>query len=167
MGAYLHSDGVYQKYGTTKATPAIGGEYKSLGGLREIEITLDLTTLTETETILNDVVLVPKMRIHEIEIIAKTGAATGVAIDLGLIREDRSTEIDYDGLLAAFVTASMNTAGENSIIRQAVTVPTGLAGTGALIGTTLTNPGYISASRTTATAFTAGVVVITIRYYAV
>lgn len=167
MGTYLHSDGVYQKYGTTKATPAIGGEYVTHGGLREIEITLDLTTLTETETIVNDVLLVPKMRIHEVEIITKTAAATGVAIDVGLIREDRTTELDYDGLLAAFVTASMNTAGENSIIRQAVTVPASLAGTGALIGTTLANPGYISASRTTSTAFTAGVVLIKIRYFAV
>lgn len=167
MGAFLHSDGVYQKYGVTKAVPAIGGEYCNVGGLREIEIRVDLTTLTQTETILSDVTLVPKMRIQEVEIITTTAAATGTAIDVGLIREDRTTEIDYDGLLAAAPIAVMNSAGERTIYTSVTTVPATQTGTGALIGTTLTNPGYISASRTDATAFTAGIIVIKIKYYAV
>ena len=167
MGTQLHADGLYQKYGITKAVPAIGGEYCTPGLLREVEVKIDLTTLTQAEVILLDVTLIPKMRIHEIEVITLTAAVTGTAIDVGLIREDRTTELDYDGFLAAFVTASMNSAGENSIIRKDVTVPTGLAGTGALIGTTLTNPGYISASRTDATAFTAGLILLKIKYFAI
>lgn len=167
MGSQLHADGVFQKYGVTKAIPAAGGEYCNTGLLREVEVKIDLTTLTQAEVILLDVTLIPKLRIHEVEVITLTGAVTGTAIDVGLTREDRSTELDFDGLLAAFVTASMNTAGENSIIRRDVTVPTGLVGTGALIGTTLTNPGYISASRTDATAFTAGLILVKIKYFAI
>ena len=166
MGTGFDGDTLFRKFGVTKAIPNKAGEYKTPGLLREVEVTIDLTTLTQAEVIQSDQVFIPAGgRIHEVEVIAKTGAATGTAIDVGLTRTDRTTQLDFDGLLAAFVTASMNTAGETSIIRQAVTVPTGLAGTGALIGTTTANVGYISASATDATAFTAGVILVKIRYF--
>jgi len=164
--AYLDNTGLYRKYGTEKTVANLAGEYKNYGLLREVELKIDLTKLTQSEVIQSDQIWLPKgARIVEVEVLAQTAAATGTAIDVGLTRDDRSTEIDFDGLLAAFVTASMNTAGERSIIRKDVTVPTGLAGTGALIGTTLANTGYISASQTDATNFTAGVIILTIRYY--
>lgn len=164
--SYKDNDGLLRKYGTEKATANKAGEYTTTGHLREIELKVTLSALTETETVQSDQVWVPSgARIVEVDILTETAAATGTAIDVGLIRNDRSTEIDYDGLLAAFVTASMDAAGERSVIKRAVTIPTGLAGTGALIGTTTSNPGYITASRTDSTAFTAGVVYITVRYY--
>lgn len=166
MGTWKNNDGLYLKYGTTKTVANTAGEYKTYGDLRTVELVIDLTALTETETIQSDVITIPAgVRIVDVETIATTGAATGTAIDVGLIKTDRSTEIDYNGLLAAAPTANMNTDGERSVYQQAVTVPTGLTGTGALIGTTTAYVGHISASRTDSTAFTAGTIVLKIRYY--
>jgi hypothetical protein len=167
MGSYKNADGLYIKTGTDKATPTTAGEFRNTdGNLRKVEIKLDLTALTATETILNDVTMLPAgARIVSVETVTHTAAATGTAIDVGLIRTDRTTELDYDGLLAAAPTANMNAAGERSVYQVAVTVPTGLTGTGALVGTTLAYNGYISASRTDATAFTAGIVYLTVQYY--
>lgn len=164
---YFDNTGLLRKFGTEQTVPNIAGEYTRKGGLlSEIEFKVTLASLTQAETILSDVQVIPSgARIVEVEVLVQTAAATGTAIDVGLTRTDRTTEIDFDGLLAAYVTANMNTAGERSIIRKDVTVPTGLAGTGALIGTTTSNVGYVSASMTDATAFTAGIVFITIRYY--
>lgn len=159
--AQKNADNLYLKFGTEKATPLIGGEYVTTGSIREVELTVDLTALTATETPLSDVVMIPAgVRITEVEVVTHTAAATGTAIDLGLIRNsDRSTEVDYDGLLAAFPTASMDAAGEtNSVVLGHTYV-------GALVGTTTSYTSLISASRTTGTAFTAGVIVVKIRYY--
>lgn len=161
VDAWYNNDGLYLKYGTSKSTASVGGEYVNTGQLREIELKIDLTTLTETETVIDDGIFFPKMRIAEVKVITHTAAATGVAIDLGLIATDRTTEIDYDGLLAAFPIASMNAAGETNIFTDNTTYD------GALVGTTTTSVGYITCSRTTATAFTAGVIYVTIKYYAV
>lgn len=159
--AYNNADGLRLKFGTEKATAMTAGEYRTYGRLHEVEVRIpDMTTLTETETILNDLTVLPSgVIIQEVEINTKTAAATGVAIDVGLIKVDRSTEYDYDGLLAAFPTASMNAAGEKNIISDNTTYD------GALIGAVLAFPAYISASRTTATAFTAGDIVLTVRYW--
>lgn len=162
MAATINADGLALKYGTDRATVGRGGEYVTVGATRELELKLTLTDLTEAETILSDAAVLPAgARIQEVEIVTNTAAATGVAIDVGLIRQDRTTEIDYDGLLAAFPTASMNAAGEKVVISDNTTYD------GALVGTTLVYPSYISASRTTATAFTAGSVYLRIRYYVI
>lgn len=153
--------GLHQVYGVDQATTQNGGEYRNNGQFREIEIKIDLTTLDQTEKVLYDNIFVPAgMRISEIKVVTHTAAATGTAIDLGLIRTDRTTEIDYDGLLTAFPTASMNAANETQIY----TVPGAAAG-GALVGTTTANVGHITCSRTDATAFTAGIIYVTIKYY--
>lgn len=159
--AYYDNAGLYRKYGVDQTTTSTSGEYRNNGLMREIEFKIDLTALTETETILDDNIFIPiGMRIAEINIVTHTAAATGVAIDLGLIRTDRSTEIDYDGLLAAFPTANMNAAGETNSITDNTTYD------GALVGaTTATYVGHVTCSRTTATAFTAGVIYVRIRYY--
>lgn len=159
--AWLNSDGLYLKYGTERATPSIGGENIVDGQMREITVEIDLTTLTATETILADNIFFPAgARVAEVKVVTHTAAATGTAIDLGLIAvSNRSTEVDYDGFLAAFPTASMNAAGETT------TLVVGSTYAGALIGATNATVGHISASRTDATAFTAGVIYVTIRYY--
>lgn len=167
MGSWKNNDGLYLKYGTDRATANKVGEYTTTGGLREIEIKLNLADLTETETIIGDVTDFPTARVHEVEVITVTAGATGTAIDVGLIRKDRSTEIDYDGFLAAAPIAIMNSAGERTIFTAITTVPASATGTGALIGTTTANIGHITASRTDSTAFTAGVIIIKIRYFTV
>lgn len=158
--AWDNNDGVRIKFGTEQATASLAGEYRTVAAMREVEFIIDLANLTETETVLDDNVMIPAgVRIAEIKIITTTAAATGTAIDLGLIRLDRTTELDYNGLLAAFPTASMNAAGETVIIVDNTTYD------GALVGTTLANVGYVTASRTDATAFTAGRIVVTVKYY--
>ena len=167
MGTWKNDDGLYIKYGTNEGTSThFAGEYEdNQAGALCIEVVIDLTALTATETILNDAVWVPaNALITKVETFAIVGAATGTAIDVGLIDQDRSTEIDYNGLLAAAPTANMNSVGETSVYQVAVTIPTGLTGTGALVGTEVTNAGYISASRTDATAFTAGKIRLRVWY---
>lgn len=158
--AWDNNDNLRVKFGTEQATASTTGEYRSLGLLREVECVIDLTALTEGEVVQSDTVVIPAgVRIAEIKVTTTTAAATGVAIDLGLVQLNRSTEIDYDGLLAAFVTASMNAPGETTILTN------GSSTVGALVGTTTAAVGYITCSRTTATAFTAGKIVVAIKYY--
>lgn len=165
--SWMNSDNLYLKFGPDKATAATSGEYVMTGALHEVEVNITLSALTATETILDDNIFLPAgVRIQEVELLTTTAAATGTAIDVGLIKAtDRSTEVDYDGLLAAAPTAVMDLAGERTIYTAATTVPASATGTGALIGTTLAYTSMISASRTDSTAFTAGVVRVKIRYY--
>lgn len=155
------NDGLLRKYGTDRTTPQKGGEYVTTGLLRNIEFKINLATLTEAETILGDTIIMPKgMRISEIKVTTTTaGAPALTGIDLGLVRMDRTTEVDYDGLLAAFPVASMDTAGETTSVTK------GGTGAGALIGTTTTNPAYFTCSRINPTAFTAGEIVVEVKYY--
>lgn len=158
--SYMDNAGLYQKYGVDQATPKVGGEYKNFGQLREIELKLTLASLTQAETIVDDTVFFPAgMIIQEVIVETTAVAATGVAIDLGMIRTDRTTEIDYDGILAAFPLASMDSAGEQTTLTKGSTFA------GALIGATTTNVGHITCSATTSAVFTTGIVVIKIRYY--
>lgn len=162
MPTVINADGLTLKYGTDRAAVGKGGEYVTVGATRELELKIDLTTLTQAETILSDAAVLPAgARIQEVEVVTHTAAATGTAIDLGTIRMDRTTELDYNGLLAAFPTASMNAAGEKTVIVDNTTYD------GVQVGTTLVYPAYISASMTDATAFTAGVIFVRIRYYTV
>lgn len=164
--SYNDNAGLYRKYGPDKATPKAAGEYHMYGKFHTIECKITLANLTQTETILDDIVQIPNgARIQSVELMTETAAATGTAIDVGLIRSDRTTELDYNGLLAASPLAVMDLAGERTVYTAATTVPASATGTGALIGTTLTNNGYLSASMTDATAFTAGVVWVTVNYY--
>jgi hypothetical protein len=158
--AYTDIGGLYQEWGLEQTVTHKGGEYRNNGLEREIEVRIDLTTLTEAETVLDGNIFFPVgMKITEIEILVETAAATGVAIDLGFIRTDRTTEIDYDGLLAAFVTATM-TVGNKVVLRKGGTQAGAMVGS----GVATTNVGHLTCSRTTATAFTAGVIKVTIRY---
>lgn len=160
--AYLDNSGLYRKFGTEGTDPTNAGEYSNVGKYREIEFKIDLTELTEEEQIISDVVTMPKhMRFVEIEVVTNTIATGGTAIDFGLVQaDDRTTEIDFDGLLAAFPIASMNATGERSIVR--------VGGTGAgtlLDDTTTTQVGHFTMSRTDGNAFTAGNISIIVRYY--
>ncbi len=166
MGTWLNSDGLYIKYGTDLGVSgSAAGEYKTFGPARMIEVEVELSELTATETILNDVTWLPaNCQIERVDVVTEVAAATGTAIDVGFIRRDRTTEEDYDGLLAAFPTAQMNAVGELISFYESHTVPTTMTGTGALVGQTLANDSFISASRTDATAFTAGRVKIRIHF---
>ena len=167
MGTWHNDDELYIKYGRSEGTsthPA-GQFCGSVAGENVAEVTIDLTLLNATETILNDVVVIPANAwITKVEVLTLVAAATGTAIDVGLIDQDRSTEVDYDGILAAFATATMNAVGEVVEFREVGSTPASITTQGALVGQEVSNAGYISASRTDATAFTAGKVKVRVYY---
>jgi hypothetical protein len=153
MGTWMNSDGLYIKFGTDEADHGVAGEYSTLGPQRMVEAKLTLTEAALTAAIVDDNVWLPAgARIEKVEVIAETAATSGGAavLNVGLQRQDRSTELDYDGLVAALALTAINAAGETNSLTP------GSTGAGALIGTTLANAGYLTFDYDTA-AFTAGV----------
>ena len=87
-------------------------------------------------------------------------------LDLGLIRTDRSTEIDFDGFVAAATLAQLDGGiGVRRLYLKEATdsIPVPAVG-GALLGTTTTNTGYLTLRVNTAN-FTAGVLKVRIGYW--
>lgn len=174
MAVWRNADGLDVKFGTEKARSLVdAGDIKSFNGAGEnvIELELNLAELTEVEQILSDVVWLPKSaQVTWVKSVAEVVGATGVAIDMGLIHEDRvtTTGVGPQVLLAAFpLTDNYDGLGDTVTFYENATVPASVTGTGAAIGTILpTNAEryYITASRTTSTAFTAGRLRITIGY---
>ena len=168
--SWMNSDGLYVKFGTGEGVSShSAGEYKTHDGtgIQVVEVVINAPLLTQTETILNDAVIIPaNAHIVWVETLALVALATGTAIDVGLIARDRSTEIDYNGLLAAFPTAEGAQVGETRRYYETHTVPDSMTGTGALVGQEMTTAGggYLSASMTDATAFTTGKLKVRVAY---
>ena len=166
-GTWLNKDGLYLKFGTTKATPNIGGEYLSYGPNRFIEFSLDLTLNTNAARIISDTLFFPagaNTYIEQIELVAETAAATGTAFNLGLIQADRTTVPAGYGtsLVNGIVTASLTPAGTK------VTLVEGTTYYGSLIGSHAagaTQPYYVTSYNTDATAFTTGLIRVRILYH--
>jgi hypothetical protein len=157
MGTWMNPDGLFKKFGTTKATPNTGGEYKTYGEFREIELRIDLTTLTASPVIQNDEVFYPiGMRLQEVEVYVETAAVGGTSFSLGLVQTDRSTVISNTFFLAATVIADHDVTGEKKAYSG------GIATFGVGAGTPNTVPGYITALA--AGTYSAGVVKVRIRY---
>jgi hypothetical protein len=159
---WTNSDGLYIKFGTEEATAATSGMYNKLDNEHEAEVVLTLTALgTSAARVGSETLVIPSgARITKVTVLNQTAATSGgsATLNVGLQRLDRSTELDYDGLLVTAPLADFNAAGETKeyII--------GVTGVGALVGTTTAYPGYITADYDTA-AFTAGVVRVKIFYY--
>ena len=163
MAEWINSDGLRVRFGTEEAEVTRGGELPSAGALREISFHLTLTTLGTASALVPDTtgIVVPSgARIYEIEVLNETEATSGglATLNLGLARLDTTTAIDIDGLLVAAPLADYNLAGETKVYTIGVT------GVGALVGTTLTNPGVLVADYDTA-AFTAGELRVIVRFY--
>lgn len=162
---WLNSDGLYVKFGADEATPGKAGETNIAGDRREIVAEISaMTALTVTPgaTILDDNVWLPKnARIEEVEVEVVTACTGATAtLDIGLIRSDRSTQLDYNGLVAAAAVATLDTAGKR------LNLIAGSTAAGALIGTTLSNNGLFVANYNTA-AFTAGAIRVRVKYFMV
>ena len=168
MGTWNNADGLHVKFGTSEGVSGHNaGELNMLGPVHILELEVELSELTQTETILNDVVMLPdNCQVVWVRTTTEVAAVTGTAIDVGTIAKDRTTEVDYNGLLAAFPTGNMNTVGETVRFTAVHTELASVTGTGAQIGTIITQPCYISASMTDATAFTAGRILIEVAYRA-
>lgn len=159
---WINADGLKVYFGTDKARAQRGGEYSAkIGGRHVVETTIDLTTLSTTnQTIVVDNVIIPNGAFIESVVVTATVAATSSSsgtIDIGLVDQDFSTEIDFNGLVAAMVKGSVDLIGEVNLLTAGVTYA------GALVGTKITNSGYLVANLNTA-AYQTGKIVVRITY---
>ena len=167
--SWINNDGLYIKYGAEEVAIARGGEYVEAGRDVVIEFAIngsDTRTLTSSlgatsVGILGELgnesgafgVVIPKgLRITEVMTFVETpftasaGTVAAGSIVIGLKREDRSTELDHDGLLTSAFTGTVGglaTAGSTNVVRV------GSTGAGALVGTTLANDGVVTVSNNT------------------
>lgn len=160
MGTWTNADGLRIAFGADEATAGKAGEYRVDGQERVVEVVVTMTPLTTSAVIQDQFVTLPAgafiTAVKVLTTTAITSSGSGV-FNLGLQRLDRSTELDYDGLIAALPVASFNAAGETVELTEGVTYH------GALIGTELAYPGYITADYDTAD-FTAGTCRVQIFY---
>jgi len=111
--SWFNADGLLLKYGQEKVVPTKAGEYKTFGPLREIEVKIDISTLTTSSQILSDQVYFEKgVFLEEVQIEVQTAVATITSLSVGLYQSnDRSTAIDETAFIAAQTTSGLNTAG--------------------------------------------------------
>jgi hypothetical protein len=131
MGTWFDTDGLLRKFGVTKAVPNLAGEFQTLGALREVEVKIDISTLTTTASIISDQVFWPKgMFLEEVQVEVQTAVATITSFSVGLIQDnDRTTSISDTTFVNAVATATVNAAGNK------LTLVTGSTGAGTGIGT--------------------------------
>ncbi len=136
-----------------------GGEYPGAGANRVIEVEVDLADLTTSAQSFGEPwIIIPRNSVVEsVEVISETAAVGGTSIDIGLMRLDGTTELDWDGLVDGLVIANLNVNGEKNVLTAGVTYA------GALVGTETAYPGYITVLETG--TFSAGRVVIRVNIY--
>jgi len=190
MGSYFDPDGLYRKYGIKKVIPDTGGEYKTYGDFREVEIGIDLTKLNRngdtpvaqtlaTDYIQSDQIFFPVQGQNTtnapqiVQVIVDTVvAAVGATatLSLGLI-----SDVDRTTVLSTGNAGFLNAVPTATFVLGRTYFNTPAAGAGGLwIGSTpvaisgpFTTPfvgaGLIAARNTTA-LFTAGYINVKIIY---
>lgn len=140
MGTWFNNDGLFIEYGVTKAVPTTAGDYRYDGPVRVIELTIDLTTLTTSPVIQDNVTFYgTSMFVEKVEVDTEVAGTTGTSFSVGLVALDRSTVISNTAFLAAAPLADHDAVGEYKVYTPGVT------GSGAYVGTTSPNVGYITA----------------------
>ena len=164
MAQWINSDGLVIQLGETEATLGKGGSYEDVvGGSIVTEFVLNFGDIPlTTPTVVDQSVVLPSGYILEsVELIAETAVTSGGAatIDFGLQRLDRTTELDYNGIVAALAITALNAAGKRVVIQN------GSTGAGALFNGTATSfPGVFTANALVA-ALTAGKVRVKLYAY--
>jgi hypothetical protein len=165
MGSWTNSDGLRVNFGITEVTTSVAdnfGEYSYDGPLHLTSFMIDGVDIPLAETILSDTVTIPngahieKVEIYVITAMDSSGEAA--TLDVGLIDQDRTTEIDYNGLIVDETEAHMATTGTLLTFVNATTEA------GALVGTTLSNTGLITVSANTE-LFTSGRIQVRIYWF--
>lgn len=164
MAQWINSDGLVIQLGETEAVLGKGGSYEDVvGGSIVTEFVLNFGDIPlTTATVVDQSVVLPSGYILEsVELIAETAVTSGGAatIDFGLQRLDRTTELDYNGIVAALAITALNAAGKRVVIQN------GSTGAGALFNGTATSfPGVFTANSLVA-ALTAGKVRVKLYAY--
>lgn len=160
MTVWVNGDGLAVRFGPDEGDLIRGGQIVTYGNEDHYTFVLRSTDArSATDAIIGSAVaansgslgiMIPKgARIKAIETVVKTAFTSGGTIGsatllLGLIKaSDRTTELDFNGFTTASFTGTEFGAATVGT-RKYVTV--GSTGAGALIGTTLTENGYMSAS---------------------
>lgn len=151
-------DGLYQKYGTDLAIPTTAGDFKSFGEWRDIELDINIANLTTTAAIMADTTFVPAdVIIDSVQVFAQTPATVITSLSVGMTQMDRTTPVSDTAFVSALALASIDTAGETTLLT------TGVTGAGTKVGTTVGSlPGYITAK--IAGSVGTGIVKVRIRY---
>lgn len=153
MGTWTNADGLYIKYGEDESKHGLGGKVDETGGIHTLEFVINASDFNAlTNTILSDAVFIPSnaLIISSNFLVETAFAGATATVDFGLVRKNRTTEIDFDGLDAAIAVASL-------------TAKASINGDGALIGTRLSQPALVTARNNTAD-LTAGKGILTITY---
>lgn len=168
---WLNNDNLFIQYGSDKTAVETGGEYRSQGQTRVLEVLIDLTTLTSTAAIQSNTTFFgPGLSnsntwfIEAVEVDAETAALGGTSFSVGFIQLDRATiPANYStALVNAMTNAAMTPAGTR------LTLTAGSAFAGGLIGSApaaATGPYYITALA--AGTFTTGKVRVRIQYHGI
>jgi len=145
---WINPDGLVVRFDAERIVPSAGGSIHPAGEHVVFDFKINVANLTTTTTNIvlgGESIIFPRNSfIETVEVINEATAATITSLSVGLIRLDRTTELDYDGFVAALALASIDTLGEK------VTLNKGSTSAGALIGTELAYPGipvaYIAGS---------------------
>lgn len=165
MPIWTNSDGLVVKLGVTEGTSGRSGQYSDpLGGQHIVEFAINLVDVVVTDggTIVDYHTKIPKgATIEKVEVetlVAVTG--TNAVLNVGLMKSsDLTTELDWNGLGTAAGLTQTAMAAKGTILRY----EKGTSNAGALVGTTLTENGILTADYDTA-AFTAGRIAVRIYY---
>lgn len=163
--SFVNADGLVIYYGTNEAVVTRGGEYSRLADGRHcvtVSVSLPgLPTVASTNVqILEDTLSLPNGAfIEQVDVlVTKETAGANANFNLGLVNQDRATQIDFDGLLAA---ADAFNGGTD--LGTLTLYNVGTTEVGALVGTKITSTGLLVGWADTAD-FTAGVLRIRVFY---
>ena len=166
MGTWNNSDGLRVNFGISETTTILGGErageYRYDGPLHVTEFTIDGVDIPLADTMVSDTVSIPNgAHISHVEIYVVTAmdsAGEAATLDVGLIDQDMTTELDYNGLIVAETEANLATTGTLKEYFNATTEA------GVLVGTTLTNTGIVTVGANTE-LFTSGKIIVRIYWF--
>ena len=157
---WFNNDGLFLQFGTDKAIPETGGEYRTTGPNRLVEVLIDLSKLnTSTATILSYTTKFPAMAngfIEKVEVIAEVAMSTtsSPTLSVGVIGEDQATVPTNGGTAFVKAAAASTLSHEGDML----TLTYGSTAAGDHIGasyedtTVLNAPMYLTAILGTATA---------------
>ncbi len=154
MTIWLNKDNLNVKFGRDEANKVLGAEYSVMDGRHIYEFDLPYTEVQSTSAVVIGsvgnpgaigIVLPKGLYIDEVDVEATTafqssGTIGSSTLSIGMVKMDRSTTYDVDGLTTtSFVGSTIDTAGETTKITV------GTTGYGSAIGTTLTEDVILTA----------------------
>lgn len=171
LNVWVNPDGLAVKFGAEEGAVGKVTSFEDTWGtmniasfhfdFTDVPALANVVSTSVANGILDYTTAIPKgSRIMDVKIITETAAVgSGATLDIGFVKDDYTTEYDYNGLVAVYPTTSMNADGSEAVIQVGTATYAG-----ALLGTTLAFDGVPTVDYNTA-AFTAGKWIVEIRYY--